>query len=56
MGSDWKTPLLVCIECFNEDRYDMETSLTYRLISANFGVVLDIPLDVLPPDDGVIVI
>jgi len=39
-----------------EDRYNMETGLTYGLISTDFGVVLDIPLNVFPPNDWMIVI
>jgi len=32
------------------------TNLTYRLISTNFGVVLNVTLNILPPDDRVIII
>ena len=34
----------------------METMFTDRLISSNFGVILDISLDIFSPNDWVVVI
>ena len=34
----------------------LEVSVTYRFISANFRVILNVPLDVLAPNDWVVVV
>lgn len=56
MGSDWKTPLLVCAKCLDERYNDVEISLTHRYIPTNFGVILDIPLNIFTPNERMIVI
>ena len=56
MGLDWKTPLLVCFVYFRFRANQHRIGLTYHLIPANFGVILDVPLNILTPNDRVIVV